>query len=56
MFLRYRVDFLKRELLLDIETVEDDLVTVAFEGYLAHSFEHVMADSILYDIEEVDLS
>jgi len=56
VFLRYRVDFLKKELLIDFKTVEDDLVTVSFKGYFAHSFDHVMAGSVLYDIEKVDWS
>lgn len=52
----YTVDFLKQEMLLNIETVTDDIVTVTFEDHLAHSFNHVMAGSIIFDIEEVDLS
>jgi len=43
-------------LLLDIETVADEIVTVTFENYLAHYFDHVMAGSILLNIEEVDLN
>jgi len=52
----YSVNFLENELLLDIETVADEIVTVTFEDYLAHYFDHVMAGSILFDIEEVDLN
>ena len=52
----YSVNFPGNELLLDIETVADETVTVTFENYLAHYFDHVMAGSILFDIEEVDLN
>ena len=52
----YAVNFLKHELLIDIETVADEIVTVAFDNYLAHDFEHVMAGSILFDIEEADVT
>ncbi len=52
----YTVNFSRQKLLLNIETVENDVVTVIFENYLAHSFEHVMAESILFDIEEGDLN
>ena len=52
----YSVNFLENQLLLDIETVADEIVTVTFEDYLAHYFDHVMAGSILFDIEEVDLN
>ncbi|WP_186673833.1 hypothetical protein [Sporosarcina sp. BP05] len=52
----YSVNFLENELQLDIETVADEIVTVIFENYLAHYFDHVMAGSILFDIEEVDLN
>ncbi|MCM3711462.1 hypothetical protein [Sporosarcina luteola] len=51
----YSVSFLENELLLDIKTVANEIVTVTFENYLAHYFDHVMAGSILFDIEEVDL-
>ena len=33
-----------------------EIVTVTFENYLAHYFDHVMEGSILFDIEEVDLN
>ena len=52
----YSVNFLENELLLDIKTVADEIVTYTFENYLAHYFDHVMAGSILFDIEEVDLN
>ena len=52
----YSVNFLENELLVDIETVADGIVTVTFENYLAHYFDHVMAGSIIFDIEEVDLT
>jgi len=52
----YSVNFPGNELLLDIETVADETVTVTSENYLAHYFDHVMAGSILFDIEEVDLN
>ncbi|WP_432360744.1 hypothetical protein [Sporosarcina sp. UB5] len=52
----YSVSFLENELLLDIKTVADEIVTVRFENYLAHYFDYVMAGSILFDIEEVDLN
>lgn len=41
---------------MDIETVTEEVVTVKFGHYLAHNFNHVMAGSILFDIEEIDLS
>ncbi|MFJ8520267.1 hypothetical protein [Lysinibacillus xylanilyticus] len=50
----YSVNFLENELLLDIETVADKIVTVTFGNYLAHYFDHVMEGSILFDIEEID--
>ena len=50
----YSVNFMESELRLDIETVTKEIVTVTFENYLAHHFDHVMAGSILFDIEEVD--
>ena len=50
----YSVNFMENELRLDIETVTKEIVTVTFENYLAHHFDHVMAGSILFDIEEVD--
>ncbi|WP_156304707.1 hypothetical protein [Lysinibacillus sp. FJAT-14745] len=34
----YSVNFLENELILDIETVADEIVTVTFENYLAHDF------------------
>ncbi|MCL1696220.1 hypothetical protein [Lysinibacillus sp. BPa_S21] len=37
----YSVNFLENELLLDIETEADEIVTVTFENYLAHYFDHV---------------
>lgn len=52
----YSVNFLENELLVDIETVADEIVTVTFGNYLVHDFEHVMAGSILFDIEEVNLT
>ncbi len=52
----YSVNFMENELLLDIETVTKEIVTITFENYLAHYFDHVMAGSILFDIEEVDLN
>lgn len=52
----YSVSFLENELTLDIETVTDEIVTVTFENYLAHDFHHVMAGSILFDIDEADLN
>lgn len=52
----YSVNFPENELLLDIKTVADEIVTVTFVNYLAHYFDHVMAGSILFDIEEVDLN
>ncbi len=52
----YSASFLENELTLDIETVTDEIVTVTFEKYLAHDFRHVMAGSILFDIDEVDLN
>ena len=52
----YSVSFLENELILDIETVADEIVTVKFENYLAHDIQHVMAGSILFDIEEADLN
>ncbi|MFJ7886671.1 hypothetical protein ACIQYL_01115 [Lysinibacillus xylanilyticus] len=56
VFVGYSVNFLENELLLDIETVADEIVTVTFGNYLAHYFDHVMAGSILFDIEEIDLN
>lgn len=50
----YSVNFPKNEMLLDIKTVADEVVTVTFENYLAHYFDHVMEGSILF--EEVDLN
>lgn len=52
----YSVSFLENELILDIELVADGIVTVTFENYLAHNFHYVMAGSILFDIDEVDLN
>ncbi|WP_391122605.1 hypothetical protein [Psychrobacillus sp. L3] len=52
----YTVSFLENELILDIETVADEIVTVTFEKYLAHDFHHVKAGSILFDINEADLN
>lgn len=52
----YSVSFLENELILDIETVTNEIVTVSFENYLAHDFLHVMAGSILFDIDEADLN
>ncbi|MEK5038648.1 hypothetical protein [Sporosarcina sp. FSL K6-3457] len=52
----YSVGFLENELLVDIKTVADETVTVTSGNYLAHYFDHVMAGSILFDIEEVDLT
>ncbi|GAB0169617.1 hypothetical protein LSPCS325_30540 [Lysinibacillus sp. CTST325] len=43
-------------MILDIETVAGEIVTVTFENYLAHDFHHVMAGSILFDIDEADLN
>lgn len=51
----YTVNFLEHELRIDIETVTGDIDTVTFDSYLAHYFDHVMAGSILLDIEEADL-
>lgn len=44
------VDFLENELLVEIKTVADEIVTVTFENYLAHSFVYVMAESIVFDM------
>ena len=52
----YAVSFLENELILDIETVADEIVTVTFENYLAHDIQYVMAGSIIFDIEEADLN
>ncbi|WP_155591590.1 hypothetical protein [Lysinibacillus cavernae] len=52
----YSVNFLENELTLTIETVADEIVTITFENYLVHVFHHVMAGSILLDIDEVDLN
>lgn len=51
----YAVDFLENELLVEIKTVADEIVTVTFENYLAHSFDYVMAGSIIFDMDEIDL-
>ena len=51
----YSVSFLENELILEIKTVTDEIVTVSFENYLAHDF-HLMAGSILFDIVEADLN
>ncbi|MEK5486545.1 MULTISPECIES: hypothetical protein [Lysinibacillus] len=51
----YSVNFLENELLVHIETMADEIVTVTFGNYLAHDFDHVMAGSILFDINEIDL-
>lgn len=55
VIIAYSVSFLENELILDIETVTDEIVSAKFENYLAHDFHHVMAGSILFDIEDVDL-
>lgn len=52
----YSVNFLENELLVHIETMADEIVTVTFGNYLAHDFDHVMAGSILFDIDEMDLN
>lgn len=56
LIIGYSVSFLEHELNLDIQTVTDEIVSVTFENYLAHDFNHVMAGSILFDIDEVDLN
>lgn len=55
VLIAYSVSFLENELLLDIQTVVDETVTVTFRNYLAHNFSYVMAGSIIFDIEEVEL-
>lgn len=52
----YTVNFLEHELQMDIETVTSETFTATFNSYLAHYFNHVMAGSILFGIEEVDLN
>lgn len=56
LIIGYSVSFLENELILDIETATHEIVTVTFENYLAHDFYHVMAGSILFDIDEADLN
>jgi len=51
----YSVNFLENVLLLDIQTVVDETLTVTFQTYLAHNFNYVMAGSIIFDIEAVEL-
>lgn len=55
MLIGYSVNFQENELLIDIKTVANEIVTVTFENYLAHNFQHVMAGSIIFDIDEADL-
>jgi len=55
VLIAYSVSFLENELLLDIQTVVDETETVTFRNYLAHNFSYVMAGSIIFDIEEVEL-
>ncbi len=52
----YSVNFQENAMLLDIESATNEIVTVTFENYLAHHFEHVMARSIIFDIKEICLN
>ncbi|MFF2754472.1 hypothetical protein ACFVR1_12095 [Psychrobacillus sp. NPDC058041] len=56
MIIGYSVSFLENKLILDIETVTNEMVTATFENYLAHDFHHVQAGSILFDIDEANLN
>lgn len=51
--LRYQVDLIEHVLTLELLTETEQLVTVQFSGLMAHRFEHVGQDNILFGMEEV---
>ena len=51
--LRYCVDFEAHTLHMDTQTEDVEKVSVHFTGLLAHRFENVIQDNILFDLEEI---
>ncbi len=51
--LRCQVDFMERVLTLEMVTETEQLAIVQFSGLMAHRFEHVGQDNILFSMEEV---
>ena len=53
--LRYYADFEAHILHMDTQTEAGEKVSVHFTGLLAHWFENVVQDNILFDMEEITL-
>lgn len=53
--LRYCADFEAHTLHMDTQTEAGELVSVRFTGLLAHWFENVVQDNILFDMEEITI-
>ena len=53
--LRYCADFEAHTLHMDTQTEAGEIVSVHFTGLLAHWFENVIQDNILFDLEEITL-
>ena len=53
--LNYCVDFKLQTLHMDTQTEAGKIVSIHFAGLLAHWFENVIQDNILFDMDEITL-
>lgn len=55
VILNYTVDFKEKTLTINTEDDNFKINEVIFRNYLAHSFNNVVIDNIIFDIEEVSI-
>lgn len=56
IIIRYSVDFDRQSLHLETKNEAGKQISVNFSGVLAHNFEHVSQDNIIFGIDEITIN
>lgn len=56
IIIRYSVDFDRQSLNLETKNEAGKQISVNFSGVLAHNFEHVSQDNIIFGIDEITIN
>ncbi len=56
IIIRYSVDFDRQSLHLETKNEAGNKISVNFSGVLAHNFEHVSQDNIIFGIDEITIN